>query len=185
MSTLPECRHCRSAAVCLPCLLSTHSPGNVNCLLLQPRFLSVTSHFAGESGVMKGWPALQERISAASGVRLHRYNSSTPDSYVLCTLCDACRWKQYREIRQRFRRSICKSTQISWLQIHRSEFNSRRYQISWVVMDLERGPLKLVSTIEELLQRKSSGSGLETREYGFRESAALTKRHPSIRKSWR
>jgi hypothetical protein len=29
---------------------------------------------------------------------------------------------------------------------------------------LERGPLSLVSTIEELLGRKSSGSGLESRE---------------------
>jgi hypothetical protein len=33
---------------------------------------------------------------------------------------------------------------------------------------LERGPLSLVSTIEELLGRKSSGSGLENREYGRR-----------------
>jgi hypothetical protein len=31
---------------------------------------------------------------------------------------------------------------------------------------LERGPLSLVSTIEELLGRNSSGSGVETREYG-------------------
>jgi hypothetical protein len=31
---------------------------------------------------------------------------------------------------------------------------------------LERGPISLVSTIEELLGRKSSGSGLENREYG-------------------
>jgi hypothetical protein len=31
---------------------------------------------------------------------------------------------------------------------------------------LERGPLSLVSTIEELLERNSSGSGLEIREYG-------------------
>jgi hypothetical protein len=31
---------------------------------------------------------------------------------------------------------------------------------------LERGPLSLVSTIEELLERRSSGSGLENREYG-------------------
>jgi hypothetical protein len=31
---------------------------------------------------------------------------------------------------------------------------------------LERGPLSLVSTIEELLEWKSSGSGLENREYG-------------------
>jgi hypothetical protein len=34
---------------------------------------------------------------------------------------------------------------------------------------LERGPLSLVSTIEELLERKSSGSGLEIREYGRRD----------------
>jgi hypothetical protein len=31
---------------------------------------------------------------------------------------------------------------------------------------LERGPLSLVSTTEELLGRNSSGSGLEIREYG-------------------
>jgi hypothetical protein len=35
-------------------------------------------------------------------------------------------------------------------------------------MGLERGSLSLVSTIEELLERKSSGSGLETVEYGRR-----------------
>jgi hypothetical protein len=46
----------------------------------------------------------------------------------------------------------------------------------------ERGLLSLVSTIEELLERKSSGSGLESREYGRRGSAALTTRHSSIRK---
>jgi hypothetical protein len=39
------------------------------------------------------------------------------------------------------------------LQIHRSGFDSRRYHIFWVV-GLERGPLSLVSTIEELLGRK-------------------------------
>jgi hypothetical protein len=44
------------------------------------------------------------------------------------------------------------------------------------------GPLNLVSTTEELLERKSSGSCLEIRDYGRRGSAALTMRHPSIRK---
>jgi hypothetical protein len=34
---------------------------------------------------------------------------------------------------------------------------------------LEQGPLSLVSTTEELLERKSSGSGLENREYGRRD----------------
>jgi hypothetical protein len=34
---------------------------------------------------------------------------------------------------------------------------------------LERGPNSLVITIEELLERKSSGSGLENRKYGLRD----------------
>jgi hypothetical protein len=34
---------------------------------------------------------------------------------------------------------------------------------------LERGPLSLVSATEELLERKSSGSGLENRDYGRRD----------------
>jgi hypothetical protein len=48
---------------------------------------------------------------------------------------------------------------------------------------LERGPLSLVSTIEELLERKISVSGLENSNYGRKGSAALTTRHPSIRKA--
>jgi hypothetical protein len=48
---------------------------------------------------------------------------------------------------------------------------------------LEWGSPSLVSTIEELLERKVSGSGPENRDYGRRGSAALTTRHPSIRKS--
>jgi hypothetical protein len=47
---------------------------------------------------------------------------------------------------------------------------------------LERGLLSLVSTIKELLERKSSGFGLENRDYGRRGSAALTTRHPCSRK---
>jgi hypothetical protein len=34
---------------------------------------------------------------------------------------------------------------------------------------LERGPLSLMSTIEELLERESSGFGIEIREYGLRD----------------
>jgi hypothetical protein len=46
---------------------------------------------------------------------------------------------------------------------------------------LERGPLSLVSTTEELLGRNSSASGLETREYGRRDRHA-DHVAPSIRK---
>jgi hypothetical protein len=42
---------------------------------------------------------------------------------------------------------------------------------------LERGPLSLASTIEELLERKSSGSGLERQDYGFRGSVTLITWH--------
>jgi hypothetical protein len=60
--------------------------------------------------------------------------------------------------------------QSSWLQIQRSGFNSQRYQILWrEVVGLEKGPLSLVSTIEELLGRNSSDSGLETQDYCRRD----------------
>jgi hypothetical protein len=46
------------------------------------------------------------------------------------------------------------------------------------MVGLERGPLSLVSTTEELLERKSSGSSLEKREYGRRDPFALIRRRP-------
>jgi hypothetical protein len=52
------------------------------------------------------------------------------------------------------------SGQSSWLQIRRPKFDSWHYQIFWgggkekQVVGLERGPLSLVSTTEELLDRK-------------------------------
>jgi hypothetical protein len=58
-----------------------------------------------------------------------------------------------------------------WSSGYRSRgpgFDSRRYQIFWAV-DLERGPLILVSTTEELLGRKCRGSGLESPEYGRKD----------------
>jgi hypothetical protein len=61
------------------------------------------------------------------------------------------------------------SDQSSCLQIQRSGLDSRRYQIFWEVVGLERGPLSLMSTVEELLGRKSRGSCLERREYGRRD----------------
>jgi hypothetical protein len=42
------------------------------------------------------------------------------------------------------------SGQSSWLQIQRSGFDSRCYQVFCEVVGLERGPLSLVSTTEEL-----------------------------------
>jgi hypothetical protein len=60
------------------------------------------------------------------------------------------------------------SGQSSWLQIRRTGFDSRHYQKIKVV-GLERNPVSLVSTTEELLERKSTGSCLEIREYGSKD----------------
>jgi hypothetical protein len=82
------------------------------------------------------------------------------------------RWRRFGElydIKVSFWPPLWSSGQSSWLQIQRSGFDSRRYHIFWEVVGLERVPLSLVSTIEELLERKSSGSGLENREYGCRD----------------
>jgi hypothetical protein len=62
-----------------------------------------------------------------------------------------------------------KTCGASKVQIQKSGFDSRHYKIFWEVVGLERGPLSLVSTTVELLERKSSGSGLENREYGCRD----------------
>jgi hypothetical protein len=43
---------------------------------------------------------------------------------------------------------------VRCLQIQKSGFDSQLYKIFWEVMGLERDPLNLVSTIEELLERK-------------------------------
>jgi hypothetical protein len=78
------------------------------------------------------------------------------------------------------------SGQSSWLQIYRSEFDARSYRILWEVVSPKHGAVSLVSKTDELrvLERKSSNWGLENRDYGRRESAALITRHRCIRKSF-
>jgi hypothetical protein len=44
-------------------------------------------------------------------------------------------------------------------------FDSWSYQIFWEVVGLERGPLSLVSTTEDLLSSKSRESDLENWDY--------------------
>jgi hypothetical protein len=60
------------------------------------------------------------------------------------------------------------SGQSSWLHIQRSGFHSQSFR---EVVVLKRGPLSLVSTIEELLEKKRNCSGLENRNYGRRGSS--------------
>jgi hypothetical protein len=56
-------------------------------------------------------------------------------------------------------------------------FHSRRFQIFWEPMGLERGPLSLVRTTEELLGINSSGSGQKKRDLPG-GSVALTTQNP-------
>jgi hypothetical protein len=67
------------------------------------------------------------------------------------------------------RQPLWSSGQNCWLQIQRLGFDSRRYQPFWEAIGLERGPLSLVSAIEGLIGRKSSGYGLESRYYDRRD----------------
>jgi hypothetical protein len=57
------------------------------------------------------------------------------------------------------------SGQNSWLRIQTAGFDSQRYQIFWEVVGLEQGPLSLVSTMEDLLERKNCGYSLENRYF--------------------
>jgi hypothetical protein len=81
------------------------------------------------------------------------------------------------------RHPLWSSGQRSWLQIQKSGFDSQRYHVFWEVVGLEQGPLSLVNTIEELLERKSRGCGVESREYGLRDLSRWP-RGTSVGKSW-
>jgi hypothetical protein len=59
----------------------------------------------------------------------------------------------FKSLMLEVRPPLWSSGQVSWLQIWRHRFDSRHYQKKKVV-GLERGPLRLVSTTEELLDRK-------------------------------
>jgi hypothetical protein len=59
--------------------------------------------------------------------------------------------------------SSCLVVRVAGYRYWDPRFDSWRYQIFWEVVGLEWGPLSLVSIIEELLEWKSSGSGLGNR----------------------
>jgi hypothetical protein len=80
--------------------------------------------------------------------------------YRLCTLKVPWLWEKFLTVTEWTRPLLWSGGQSSWLQMQKSAFDSRLCQFFWQVVGLERGPLSLVNTIEELLERKSSGCGL-------------------------
>jgi hypothetical protein len=72
------------------------------------------------------------------------------------------------------------SGQSTWLQIRRPGFDSRHYKEQKKVVGLERGPLSLVSTTEELLDRKVAAPVYKTEntDVGIRHADHVA---PSIR----
>jgi hypothetical protein len=67
---------------------------------------------------------------------------------------------------------LCSNGHSAWLQTKRSRVRFPALPHFSEAVVVERGPLSLVRINEELLERQEAGS------------AALTTRHPSIRKSW-
>jgi hypothetical protein len=114
-------------------------------------------------------PGLCTLIAALSQGRNWGSNKEVQNLCCLLNIVRLCKLKQL---------PLWSTGQSYWLQIQRSGFDSRRYQIFWEVVGLERGPLSLVSTTEELLGRNSNGFGLESREYDCKGSVVLTTRHP-------
>jgi hypothetical protein len=144
--------------------------------LLQERFLKFTnavisaaapevykcSYFSSGSWALQ-IQLLQERLLKFTNAVT---SAAAPEVYK-CSYFSSGSWCLYMQLLQ-VGPPLWSSGQSSWVHIQRSWFYSRRYQIFWEVVGLEPGPLSVVSTIEELLGRNSSGSGLESREYGRR-----------------
>jgi hypothetical protein len=140
---------------------------------MQPAYLSyphpVRGHFDPEDGDCKLLETLTSTIllhvSTAHIMNLLVFFSLTAGKVMVMSFAE------FRFPRTDFcvRPPLWSSGQSSWLQIQRSGFYSWRHQIFWEVVGLERGPLSLASKTEELVGRKSSDSGLESREYGRRD----------------
>jgi hypothetical protein len=107
-----------------------------------------------------------KRVNSGTASVVNGQSSWMQHGDVLCFLRDT-NWIDICYVEES-RPPLWSGGKCPWLQVQRSGFDSRRYQIFWEAVGLERGPLSFVTTIEELLERKSSGSGLEIREYGRR-----------------
>jgi hypothetical protein len=131
-------------------------------LKITPLILISALHNTTKTRVTEVIPSVQKciRYRSISGWKLKlQINISIPVQVFFSVIC-----KCTLTVRWYGSPPLWSSCQSSWLQIQGSGFDSRRNQIFLKVVGLKRGPFSLVSTTEELLGRKSSGSGLESRE---------------------
>jgi hypothetical protein len=124
--------------------------------------------YAGFNSSVCNCPIISHKTSSANVMETLVKLVSYP--FLTCSHIATVRWIML----YRFTDCMWSSGQSSWLHIQRSRFGSRRYQIFWEVVGLERGPLSLVITTKELLERKSSGSRKESREYRRRDVTQTT-----------
>jgi hypothetical protein len=97
--------------------------------------------------------------------------------YMLLHLSLKSKYPLHRRFRL-YRYRLCSLVAGVLGYISRGPSSIRHYQIFWEVVGLERGPLNLMSTTEELLGRNSSGLYLENPRKRLWGSVALTTRHP-------
>jgi hypothetical protein len=128
------------------------------------------------------YTSLRRAMNGAIRQPVSRAVDNTPVALPLCNRTARCNTIIYI-VQDATRPPLWSTGQSSWLQIQRPGLDSRRYQVFWEVVGLKQGPFSIVSTSEELLERKSSGSGLEIRKYGRRDPSRWP-RAPFTRKSW-
>jgi hypothetical protein len=132
--------------------------GKAACMLNIRTFLTWVVSFTFRSLYFR------TRASSTDNTKVLKWGIAAPEK---CRILESCRsFKLLNCIINvgKVRPPQWSSGQGCWLQIQRSVFHSQRYHIFWEVVGLERGPLSLVTTTEELLGRNSSGSGLEKRD---------------------
>jgi hypothetical protein len=89
--------------------------------------------------------------------------------------------QQSNENEHKFRQTAF--DRLCGLVVRVSGFDSRRNHIFWEVVGMERVPLSLVSTTEELTGRDSSSSSIETENMAV-GIHCVDHMIPSIHKSW-
>jgi hypothetical protein len=132
-----------SVQVCVAC--PSVDRFEVLCLKLSQRQkviknLRFTSHISSEA---------KSNVSGIGNAQLGKLSVFQQIKAGLCEFHGVC---AFVCVNLFFLPPLWSSGQSSWLQIWRPGFDSRHYQKK--VVGLERGPLSLVSTIEELLDRK-------------------------------